>query len=866
MKSAYGAVRTRRELTKFWLHYKWPAVGAAVLLVLALVVNVGLARYDAWVAEQSVTTLQSASLAYAEGFEAAFGARIAAITASFDWPGLAKALREGGPEAIARDVERAVGRSSAVIGARYVRAGETEIDQSTVPPLGYAALEMLRRTEETGRPAAPEVLFYGSEHAQIALLRPLTNGEQVLGHLLLALDVGLIQTALDSVGDGASPRSYVEVDQPIASGSALRLAQLGNPALRESHSQLRRPLKGAPWRVAVWSPPETAFASGVLHYAWAGLGGLAALVVAGATVSHLRRRNQGPVPHVSDDAVAHGPRGEDADDRVLARFDRARALSTPVGNDGQGGGYGAPPMRDDEPMAADTLEGLIVEESDGSEADLVPAASDILLSTATGEERSATVGPAPVPAEPKVGAERGGLPPASVFRAYDVRGVVKEGFGTAQFRDLGHAIGSEAYDRGQQTVVVGRDGRLSSPELHAAVIGGLREAGRDVIDIGLVPTPVLYFSTYYLNTGSGVMVTASHNPRDYNGLKIMLGGDTLYGDDIVALRERLQAANLRTGEGNLQEMDLVPEYIRRVSEDVPVALGNAYRLVIDCGNGAAGIVAPKLFRALGHDVIELYCNIDGSFPNHDPDTSDPANLAALAAAVVEHEADLGFGFDGDGDRLAVVDSGGNIVLPDRLMMLYARDILSRNPGSKIVYDVKCSSRLGVVISKLGGVPMMWKTGHSYLKSKLKEEGAELAGDLSGHIFFQERWYGFDDAMYAAARLLEILMAMKTPPSEVLKRLPSGVATPEIRIELPEGEHLAFMQQFVATAEIPDATVSTIDGVRADFADGWGLVRASNTTPALTLRFEAHSKEALERIQGRFKALIHGVKPGLELPF
>jgi phosphomannomutase/phosphoglucomutase len=403
-----------------------------------------------------------------------------------------------------------------------------------------------------------------------------------------------------------------------------------------------------------------------------------------------------------------------------------------------------------------------------------------------------------------------------VFRAYDVRGVVGDAFGPEHVRALGRAIGSEAYDRGQQTLVVGRDGRVSSPELHEALVEGLRAAGRDVIDIGMVPTPVLYFATHYLNTGSGVMVTGSHNPAQYNGLKIMLAGETLSGPEVLALRERLEGGTLQTGEGNYQEMDLMAEYIRRISEDIPVALGNSYRIVIDCGNGVAGVVAPKLFRALGHDVVELYCEVDGTFPNHPPDTSVPGNLAALAAAVVEEEADIGFGFDGDGDRLAVIDGRGEIIWADRLMMLYSRDILSRNPGAKIVFDVKCTSRLGVIVSKLGGVPVMWKTGHSFMKNKLREEGAELAGELSGHIFFQERWYGFDDAMYAAARLLEILMAMKQSPTEVLSKLPTGVTTPELRVDLAEGDHLKLMEALVPQLDLGDADVSTIDGVRADF--------------------------------------------------
>jgi phosphomannomutase/phosphoglucomutase len=453
-----------------------------------------------------------------------------------------------------------------------------------------------------------------------------------------------------------------------------------------------------------------------------------------------------------------------------------------------------------------------------------------------------------------------------IFRAYDVRGVVGKTLSNEVVRQLGQAIGSEAYDRGQQTLCVGYDGRLSSPELAAALIQGLRESGRDVIDVGRVPTPVLYFATYYLETGSGVMVTGSHNPPQYNGLKIMLAGDTLFGDDIQALKTRIRDNDLATGSGNLQSMDISADYIRRVSEDVPVALGNAFKLVLDCGNGVAGDFAPKLIRALGHDVVELYCDVDGNFPNHHPDPSQPENLADLIAAVKANDADLGFAFDGDGDRLGMVDSSGRIVWPDTQMMLFARDVPSRNAGAEIVFDVKCSSRLGKVISKLGGKPVMFKTGHSYIKNKLKETGAPLAGEMSGHIFFKERWYGFDDALYAASRMLEILMGFKQKPAEVFAKLPAGVSTPELRVDMEEGENLAFMDSLADTGQFADARVSTIDGVRVDWKDRWGLVRASNTTPSLVLRFEGDDEQALERVKETFRKLLLDRKPDLSLPF
>ena len=468
------------------------------------------------------------------------------------------------------------------------------------------------------------------------------------------------------------------------------------------------------------------------------------------------------------------------------------------------------------------------------------------------------------------GADRGessaGELSPEIFRAYDIRGVVGESLSADVVRSIGRAIGSEAYDREQQTVVVGCDGRLSGRELLEALIEGLRSTGRDVIDIGRVPTPVLYFATHYLNTGSGVIVTGSHNPPEYNGLKMMLGGDTLFGDDVTALRDRIESGNLMSGEGSLQTMDVLPEYIRRVSEDVPVALGNAYKVVVDCGNGVAGDVAPKLIRALGHDVIELFCEVDGNFPNHHPDPSKPENLADLVSAIQENDADLGFAFDGDGDRLGVVDKNGRVIWPDLQMMLYSRDIISRNPGAQIVFDVKCTSRLPKVIKKLGGEPLMWETGHSFIKSKMKETGALLAGEMSGHIFFKERWYGFDDAMYAAARMLELLMGFKQAPTDVFAKLPTGVATPELNVPMQEGKHHDFVQQLMENAQLSDAKITTIDGLRADYKDGWGLVRASNTTPSLVLRFEADNQEALSRIQEEFRAVLIGQDSDLNLPF
>jgi phosphomannomutase/phosphoglucomutase len=413
---------------------------------------------------------------------------------------------------------------------------------------------------------------------------------------------------------------------------------------------------------------------------------------------------------------------------------------------------------------------------------------------------------------------------------------------------------------------VARDGRLSGPELAASLIEGLRAAGCDVIDIGAVPTPVLYFATYHLNIGSGVMVTGSHNPPDYNGFKIVLGGETLAEGAIQDLYARISESRLTSGNGGLQRMDITREYIERITGDVQVE--HKMKVVVDCGNGIAGAVAPAVLEGTGCEVQGLYCDVDGAFPNHHPDPSDPQNLRDLIMSVKQVNADIGLAFDGDGDRLGVVTASGEIIYPDRLLMLFARDVLSRNPGATIIYDVKCTGNLQPLILQAGGSPIMWKTGHSLIKSKMRETDADLAGEMSGHFFFRERWYGFDDGIYSAARLMEILAADPEgrTPQQIFDSLPKGVSTPELKIQMAEGEHYRFIEKFKENSSFEGARVTTIDGVRADWPDGWGLVRASNTTPVLVLRFDAENNAALLRIEDDFRKQLLAQDPKLVLPF
>jgi phosphomannomutase/phosphoglucomutase len=454
----------------------------------------------------------------------------------------------------------------------------------------------------------------------------------------------------------------------------------------------------------------------------------------------------------------------------------------------------------------------------------------------------------------------------SIFRAYDIRGVVGKTLTQETARLIGQAIGSVMREKNLSEIVVGRDGRLSGPQLSGALIEGLRAAGVDVIDIGPAATPLVYFGSFNLNTGSCVAVTGSHNPPDYNGFKIVVGGETLAEGAIQDLYARIAESRLATGQGTLRQMDVSADYVQRIASDIQT--GRSLKVVVDCGNGIPGALAPEVIQAIGCEVVPLYCEVDGNFPHHHPDPSEPENLSDLIMMVKKTGADLGLAFDGDGDRLGVVTKDGEIIYPDRLLMLFAMDVLIRNPGATIIYDVKCTGHLQPMILKAGGSPLMWKTGHSLIKAKMKETGAQLAGEMSGHFFFRERWYGFDDGIYSAARLLEILAddpAGRTP-EQIFATLPNGVSTPELKVPMREGEHYSFIERFRERAQLEGARITTIDGVRADWPDGWGLVRASNTTPVLVLRFDADTSEVLKRIQDVFRAQLLAVDSSLQLPF
>jgi len=456
----------------------------------------------------------------------------------------------------------------------------------------------------------------------------------------------------------------------------------------------------------------------------------------------------------------------------------------------------------------------------------------------------------------------------SIFKAYDIRGIVGKTLDAGIARQIGQAFGAAAMAKGEKTVIIGRDGRLSGPELAAALATGLQDAGVDVIDLGLVATPMVYFATHVLGAQSGIMVTGSHNPPDYNGFKMVLAGEAIYGDAIQQLYRAIDSgsveATVSVPSGSYRQHDIKHAYLQRIVSDTRLA--RPMKIVVDCGNGVAGAFAGELYRALGCEVQELFCEVDGTFPNHHPDPAHPENLQDVIRALQNSDAEIGLAFDGDGDRLGVVTKDGQIIYPDRQLMLFAADVLTRHPGREILYDVKCTRHLAPWITERGGQPLMWKTGHSLVKAKMRETGAPLGGEMSGHVFFKDRWYGFDDGLYAGVRLLELL-SRESDPSAVLNALPQSSSTPELQLKLEEGENFTLIEKLQNEAKFPGSDdIIKIDGLRVEYPDGFGLARSSNTTPVVVMRFEAESEQALARIQSEFKRVILAAKPDAALPF
>ena len=641
---------------------------------------------------------------------------------------------------------------------------------------------------------------------------------------------------------------YVELQQ-LAGAAPLVLGGHGAGQYRQGAEHSQRKVDGSRWRVAYWAPDQWQ-ASGAVLLATAGVAtGAAVLLLVGLVWFVFHRLN---LALRTDQATLLTIVKDMRDGRVSSAYSHTLVeMSDTIELITRTASAGIP--RQLSVATAATAAGGQAEDTASATADrevVDEVEADLLF-----DNKALDVS--------KVDVEENQLD-AGIFRAYDIRGIVGDTLTAELAYEIGRAIGSEAYYRGEQAVLVGYDGRLSSPELADALIRGLKATGRDVKNLGQVPTPLVYFATQYLDVNSGVMVTGSHNPAEYNGFKIVLGGETLAGEAIEGLRLRIESGDMLTGEGSVEEVAVLPDYIERIKSDVQLI--RPIKVVVDCGNGVAGEAAPKLLRALGCEVIELFCDIDDNFPNHHPDPGKTENLAALIKAVKEQGAELGIAFDGDGDRLVMVTSKGEIIWPDRLLMLLAIDVLSRNPGAQIIYDVKCSRHVANIIAEYGGEALMWASGHSLIKAKMKETGALLAGGMSGHIYFKERWFGFDDGLYSAARLLEILANDPRTSSEIFLALPDSMNTPELNVPMVEGQPAVFMEKLLNGAHFESARVATVDGLRVEFDDGWGLVRASNTMPCLVLRFEADDELAMSRIQDEIRRVMLQADPDLSLPF
>ncbi len=708
--------------------------------------------------------------------------------------------------------------------------GFSDSDFTAKEGIGFADLELVRRAESGGKSPAPGVFGTGAKNSHVGMVKAIVSGGDVVGVLHASYAVSAIKELFS--------KSTQEDELMMLKQGGLVIATAGNSNLEKGDSAEIMPVSSTDWVISYHQSDRTLMEK-VLNE-W-----MVVLMISGAAILLM----------------------------VLVVFLMARQLAEWIRSDQ------VTTIR----LVESLLEGSFVRGSYPVKLVNFQGTIDSILAFQRKEVGSPV---SKTEAQKERAEEESLVPPGllymndsieldsddvddakvpqSIFRAYDIRGVVEKTLTKELVYDIGRALGSEAYEAGQQSVIIARDGRLSSPELSQSLAKGLQDSGRDVIDLGMVPTPVLYFATHYLGSNSGVMITGSHNPPDYNGLKMVIDGETLSGERIYGLRERIVDGDLLSGNGGYESRNIVADYISTITGDVHI--GQPMKIVVDCGNGVAGEIVPTLFKTMGCEVIELHCDVDGTFPNHHPDPSKLENLEELVKVVREEKAALGLAFDGDGDRLGLVDSAGNVIWPDRQMMLFSADVLSRQPGADIIFDVKCTRNLATEIVKHGGRPIMWKTGHSLIKAKIKETGAMLAGEMSGHIFFKERWYGFDDGLYAGARMIEIISADSRSSQEVFAALPDSVNTPELNILLQEGENFKFIDALLAIAKFPNASVNTIDGLRVDFPEGWGLVRASNTTPSLVIRFEANSREALLGIQDQFRELIKKVKPDLELPF
>ncbi|MGD8926322.1 MAG: phosphomannomutase/phosphoglucomutase, partial [Thioalkalispiraceae bacterium] len=744
-------------------------------------------------------------------------------------PAIIALMQEGDKEAISKRSSQLYKAYPYAKSLRLYQLGTPRLDSSVHPQVSYACLDLISLIDRGEKEPPIEVHVPHTKEQHLEIVRPVFNGKKLVGYIQLTLDVKAVQVWLNSI----LGNNYVELIQAAKNQKPVLIGRGGDENLKTSEPSYYH-IKGTRWKVSVWSKstlpilPITYQVLAIFLFAVVLIGLVVYLLkrslsntirldatnIVRLTADNLRSRKQ-------HDYQLFLPEFQDVA-RNIALLADSNHIDRERDDDPNAMSYGGNDLTTIDPLyMAD--EGVSVEELDESAMPpqpTIPAqqpaqarpdqANEAATSTARFESRDISSSSiAPGAGVSSVRQAPPPLPPAEIFKAYDIRGIVGSSLSAEHARLIGQALGSEAIQRGLKKLAFARDGRLSGPELGQAFVQGVQSTGVDVLDVGMVPTPVLYYAATEHTDGSGVMLTGSHNPPDYNGFKMMLGGDTLSGDQIQALRKRIEAKDFAQGQGSYANQSVAKAYIDRIISDVK--LKHPIKVVIDCGNGVAGAIAPVLFKSMGCQVTELYCDVDGHFPNHHPDPSKPENLKDLIAAVKSKNADIGLAFDGDGDRLGVVDADGKVIYPDRLMMLFAADVLSRNHGAQIIYDIKCTSNLTKVIFEKGGEPIMWKTGHSLIKSKMKQSGAALAGEMSGHIFFKERWYGFDDGLYSGARLLEILSNRQQSPAEVFATLPDAWNTPEINVSMKEGEHHKFIDELMMKADFGDANVTMIDG-------------------------------------------------------
>lgn len=756
-----------------------------------------------------------------------------------------------------RAAERSLLYLDGVVDAHINARGLAAQDMSRSAPMNFAALDMLRRVE-AGQAPAVEAYKIGERWLvySAAALRQ-TEDQPAQGTLLLAFDLDHLLASLPPLPAGIG---QLRLHQQFGNAAAQLLLQSG-----EGEGVEQRFASGNPnWQLSFTPGPAldaTALSPMLL--------GLAALIVLSSALlgmylihNKLHRQLRHDVLQLAH-MVKELSAGKavqpfslslpalDSLGQTLARMPRRTSQSPTAASPGEKAGPAPAAKSELEPAAA--LLDPLFQDTDILDIDILDEDQDLL-----GLEQP------PMMSTQQIAAPKPPALPADIFRAYDIRGIVGSSLTAETAYWIGRAIGSQSLAQGEANIAVGRDGRLSGPELVQQLIQGLLDCGCNVSDVGMVPTPVVYYAGHILAGKSAVMLTGSHNPPDYNGFKIVIAGDTLANEQIQALKARIDNNDLASGVGTVEQVDVLQRYFKQIRDDI--AMAKQMKVVVDCGNGAAGVIAPQLIEALGCKVIPLFCEVDGTFPNHHPDPGKPENLVDLIAKVKSENADLGLAFDGDGDRVGVVTNTGTVVYPDRLLMLFAKDVVARNPGADIIFDVKCTRRLTPLISGYGGRPVMWKTGHSLIKKKMKETGALLAGEMSGHIFFKERWFGFDDGIYSAARLLEILSQDKRSAEQVFSAFPNDVSTPEINIQVTDTSKFSIIDRLQRDGHWGDANLTTLDGVRVDYPKGWGLVRASNTTPVLVLRFEAETEAELERIKEVFRAQLYAVAPDIKLPF